>query len=51
MELNHPILESLDRAQYQRYLAMPPRDEWDAVADEDGRDADDEFVDRARVEE
>src|SRR5438105_1945928 len=50
VKLHHAIRKPFHGTQFQRHLAMPGRDEWNAFADEDGYDADDEFVDGAFVQ-
>src|SRR5262245_19762678 len=51
VQLHDPVGKLFDRAEIKRHLAMTPRDERDALADEDGHDADDEFVDGVFVQE
>src|SRR6267143_2102756 len=50
MELHQPIFEPFDGVQVQRYVAVTPRDEWNAVPNEHRDDTDDELVDRPLVE-
>src|SRR5262245_34083455 len=50
-QLNHPVLELLDRKQLQRHLPMTPRDQRYAIANEHRGYGDHELVDRALVEE
>src|SRR6185503_7699432 len=49
-QLNHPVIEAFDGAQLQGDVAVTPRDEWNAVANEHRGDRDHELVDRAGVE-
>src|SRR4029453_8595012 len=48
--LHHTIFEAIRRQQLQRRMAVPPRDERYALADEDRNDTDDKFIDRLIVE-
>src|SRR5512143_3832585 len=50
MQLNQSVLEALDGLQLQGYVTVTSRDQWDAVADEQRYDTDDELVDRLLVE-
>src|SRR6266699_4139453 len=49
MQLNHTILEALNGVQLQGHVTVTPRDQWDAVPNENGDHTDDELVDRLRV--
>src|SRR5215467_10515344 len=51
VHLHDPIRKFFDRTEMKRHLAMAPRDERYALTNEDGHDADDEFVDGAFVQE
>src|SRR5262252_3491806 len=51
VQLHDPVGKLFDRTQIKRHLAMTPRDERYALADEDWHDADDEFVDGAFIQE
>src|SRR5215467_1974154 len=51
MNLHDPVGKRLDRTERERLLAMPRRDQRNPLADEHRHDADDELVDRSRVEE
>src|SRR5262249_27090070 len=50
-QLYQAVLETFRGEQLQRHMAGPPRDQGNAVSDEHRDHADDELVDRARVEE
>jgi len=49
MQLNHTVLEAINGVQIQGDVTMTPRDQWDAVPNENGDHTDDELVDRLRV--
>src|SRR4051812_41672857 len=49
VQLHKAIFESLDGLQLQGHITMAPRDQWDALPNEDGYHTDDEVVDRLRV--
>src|SRR5215467_14438147 len=51
VQLHDPVGKLFDGTQIKRHLAMAPRDERDALANEHGHDADDEFVDGAFIQE
>src|SRR5215475_4269240 len=51
VQLHDPVGKVFDRTEMQRHLTMAPRDERYALANEDGHDADDEFVDGAFIQE
>ena len=44
MNLHHAIRKGFHGTQFQRHLAMPWRDEWNAFPDEDRYNGDNEFV-------
>src|SRR5262245_109371 len=50
VQLNHAILEALEGVQVQWHVAVTPRDQGNAISDEDRDHTDDEFVDRLLVE-
>src|SRR5436190_2385767 len=50
VQLDDAVVEALDGAQVEGHVALTPRDERDAVADEHGDYVDDELVDRARIQ-
>src|SRR5206468_6835760 len=49
-QLNQPILEAFHGVQTQGHVAVTPRDEWNAIANEHRDHPDDELVDRVLVE-
>src|ERR1700681_2863690 len=50
VNLHHAIRKGFHGTQFQRHLAMPWRDEWNAFPYEDWYNADDEFVDNVFVQ-
>ena len=50
VQLYQAIVEPLDGTQVEELVPVTPRDQRNAVPDEHGHDADDELVDRLRVE-
>ena len=49
MQLNHTILEALNRVQIQGHVTMTPRYQWDTIPNENGGHTDNELVYRLRV--
>src|SRR5580765_5382681 len=50
VQLDEPIFEAFTGAQLQVHVTVTPRYQWDALPDEHRDHADDELVDRPRVE-
>jgi hypothetical protein len=48
--LNQTIFKSFDGSRLQGHVTMTPRYQWDALPNENAGHADDELVDRLRVE-